>query len=305
MTLTPQQQAARESRIGGSEAAAALGLSPRMTALQLYLEKRGEIEREEISEYDNQIWWGRKLEPIVRERYAIETGRIVVQPTDSIIHPEHDFMIAHLDGVSFEGEVGNDPRGYEGKTAFLSTGWGEEGTDQIPTEYLIQVHHYMICARLPRFDVCSLIGRRFAFYQVEPDPELHEMIIEGERDFIRRVREGDPPPLDYQHKTATDVVKKMYPGTNGQRIVATAELIAIREAMMAADAAEKAAKREKDAYKARLLHEMGDAALLAFPDGKCLRRQITQRAGYVVEPTEYLDVRFVNDPEASRKRNRR
>lgn len=302
--LTPEQHEARRTRIGGSECAAALGLSKRKTALQLYLEKRGEIEREHIPEDSEAIWWGRALEPVVRQKYAETTGRIVVMP-DTVVHPVHDFMVAHLDGVSFDGVVGKDPRGYEGKTAFLSTGWGEEGTDQIPGDYLMQVHHYMICGALPSFDVCSLIGRRFAYYHVEPDAELHEMIIEGERDFMRRVREDDPPPLDYQHKTSLDVLRKLYPGTNGARLVATEEAIGWREAMIAAAEAEKAAKADKDGYRARLLELMGEAALLAFPDGKCFRRQITERAGYVVEATKFVDARFINDPETPKARKRR
>jgi putative phage-type endonuclease len=304
MSLTAQQIEARRFAVGGSECAIALGISNRMTALQLYLEKRGEIEREEVPADSEVIWWGNALEPVVRQKYAEVTGRVVVVP-GTIVHPAHHFMIAHLDGVSYDGEIGNDPRGYEGKTAFLSTGWGEEGTDQIPEDYLMQVHHYMICAELPSFDVCSLIGRRFAYYHVEPDHELQEMIVEGERDFIRRVREGDPPPLDYQHRTAIDVIKKLYPGTNNQRLVANDNAIAWRTEMVAAAEAGKAAWASSQEFRTRLLESMGEAALLAFPDGKCLRRQITQRAGYTVEPSEFIDFRAINDPSLPKKGKKR
>lgn len=301
MALTPAQQNARLHGIGGSECAIALGLSKRKTALQLYLEKRGELARDNAD--DEVMWWGRMLEPIVRQKYAEKTGRIVRLPPDTIISTDYDFMLAHVDGVS-EAANGGDFRGYEGKTAFHSTGWGEEGTDQIPEEYLLQVQHYLIVTKLPVFDVANLCGRKFSFYEVHPDKELHEMIIEGERDFMRRVREGDPPSLDYEHPSALDVLKKLYPGTNGQRLMASDDAQRWRAQMENAAVEEKVAKSAKEGFKARILEEMGEAALLAFPDGKCMRRQKTERAGYAVEATSFIDARLIKDPEAKGTRRK-
>lgn len=290
MSLTAEQVKARETGVGGSDAAAALGLSRRMTALELYLEKRGEVPRQEIAANDEVIWWGRALEPIVRQKYAEMTGRVVMLPTGTLRHPAYGFMLAHVDGI-----IQDEPRGYEGKTAFHSAGWGEEGTDQIPREYLLQVHHYLTVTQFEVWDVAVLIGRRFQIYEVAADREMSEMLIAGEAEFMRRVREGDPPPLDYDHPTARDVVKKLYPGTNGARLVASESAITWRQQLEAAAAAEKAAHANVESLKSRLLDEMGEAALLAFPDAKCFRRQKTSRAGYSVEPTDYIDFRLIND----------
>jgi putative phage-type endonuclease len=290
VTLTAEQIATRQTGIGGSDVAAALGLSKRKTALQLYLEKRGEIEVEEPPEDSEVIWWGRMLEPIVRQKYAEETGRIVVLPHGTLHHPTHHFMLAHVDGV-----IDGEPRGYEGKTAFHSTGWGEEGTDQIPREYLLQVHHYLTVCNFEVWDVAVLIGRHFQVYEVPRDPEMSEMLIATEREFMRRVEEGDRPNLDYDHPTARDVVKKLYPGTNGARLVASENAIAWRTQLEKEAAAAKAALATVESLKARLLEEMGEAALLAFPDAKCYRRQKVERVGYSVEPAEYMDFRLIND----------
>jgi predicted phage-related endonuclease len=209
-------------------------------------------------------------------------------------------MLAHVDGI-----IRDEPRGYEGKTAFHGAGWGEEGTDEIPREYLLQVHHYLTVCDFDVWDVAVLIGRSFKVYEVERDLEMSEMLIAGEAEFMRRVREGDPPGLDYDHPTARDVVKKLYPGTNGARLVANDEAIGWREQLAKATAAEKEAKATIESLKARLLEHMGEAAILAFPDGKAYRRQLVQRAGYTVEPAEYIDFRMINDgkgiPGAKRK----
>lgn len=290
MSLTSEQIAERSKGMGGSDAAAALGLSKWKTARQLYAEKRGEMS---LEIYDEEaIWWGNALEPIVRQKYSETTGYTVRLPERTLWHPVHNFMCAHIDGF-----VDNPKRGYEGKTAFRSTGWGEQETDQIPTEYLLQVQHYMIVTELPVFDVAVLIGRKFAYYEVPaPDAELREMIIEGERDFMRRVREGDPPPVDFDHPTALDLVKKLYPGTNGQRIVANETQAALRRRREKASRIEALGKRIKDQCTAQILDSMGENALLAFDDGKAFRRQEVTRAAYSVGENKYIDGRFVNDP---------
>lgn len=298
MSLTAEQIATRRTGIGGSDAAAALGLSKRKTTLQLYLEKRGQFTEEDpINE--EVIWWGNALEPIVRQKYAEKTGRTVVLPKDTLHHPEHRFMLAHVDGL-----IMGESRGYEGKTAFHSTGWGEEGTDQIPRDALLQVHHYLAVTGFDVWDVAVLIQRHFQIYEVYADLEMSEMLIVGETEFMRRVREGDQPALDYDHKTARDVVKKLYPGTNGARLVASESAIEWRKQLEVAQATEKSAKANVESLKSRLLDEMGEAALLAFPDAKCYRRQKIERAGYSVEPAEYIDFRLINDGKAGALRRR-
>lgn len=289
MTLTPEQLKARSVAIGGSDAAAVLGLSKRKTTLQLYMEKRGEWPEQDDEEWEEVRWWGNELEPVVRRRYATVTGRTIVLPEGTLRHPEHEFMLAHVDGI-----VQNERRGYEGKTAYRSIGWGDEGTDQVPKDALMQVHHYMTVVDFDLWDICALIGRRFKIYTVERDQEMSEMLIEAEKDFMRRVRESDAPPIQYTHKTALDVVRKLYPGTNGKKVFASEQAIGWRKALIAEQAVEKTAKAAAEAMKVRLLEEMGENAFLAFPDGKCYRRQKTNRVGYSVQPTTYMDTRFVN-----------
>jgi putative phage-type endonuclease len=293
MSLTAEQLQVRATGIGGAEAAAALGLSKRQTMLELYMEKRGEFPRREPPD-EEVIWWGRALEPVVRQKYAEKTGRTIVLPAGSLVSEKHPFMVGHVDGLIY-----GEHRGYEGKTAYQSTGWGEEGTDEIPADYLLQVHHYLTLTEYEVWDVCVLIGRKFAIYEVPYDREMSEMLIAGEADFMRRIREGDPPALDFNHSTAIDVVKKLYPGTDGRRIDASLAAIDCRKQLEDAQLAKKNVEAAAQACKARLLEEMGEAAILAFPDGKAYRRQLTQRAGYTVAPTEYMDARFVNDGKAA------
>ena len=139
----------RATGIGGSDAAAILGLSRWKSPFQVYQEKRGEAAQTP----DNaSMRWGRYLEPVVRQAYADDTGRAVRLPDGLVRHQQHTFMIANLDGVTDDGRV------VEIKTARTSQGWGEPGSDQVPQEYLLQAQHHMAVTGLVVADVAVLIG---------------------------------------------------------------------------------------------------------------------------------------------------
>lgn len=181
----------RKSGIGGSDAAAVLGLSKYRTPYQVYEDKIGEAEPITDNAY---MFWGRTLEPIIREQYANRTGRIIETPNRILRHPEYDFIIANVDGLT------NDGRVLEIKTARMNNQWGEEGTDQIPTEYILQAQHYMLVTGRSIADIAVLIsGSDYRQYEIAADKELHEMMIEQYIDFWEHVKTHTPPePINYE-----------------------------------------------------------------------------------------------------------
>lgn len=279
----------RQTGIGGADASATLGLSSRQTALDLYLEKTGQVPPTPDNPY---LKWGRLLEPVVRQEYAEQTGRVVRLPTDMLRHPKHPFMIGHPDGVT------DDERLYEGKCARTSDGWGEPGTDQVPREYLIQTQHYLALTGFSVADIAVLIGGNdWRLYEVPADRELQQMIIDAEADFWDRLQRGIPPEPDWTSPLTADAISALYRGTNGKVIDATPALATWREVFDEANAKAKTYASAAEAAKAHILWEMGEAAVLRFSDGKALRRKLTKRKGYTVDATEFMDARFVNDKE--------
>lgn len=285
MSLNPEQLARRAHGVGASESAAAIGLNPYATAVELWMEKRGEAPP---FAGNAPTRWGKLLEPVVRQEFAEVTGRVVRLPTETLVHPKFDFILCHPDGVTDDGRL------YEGKTARYPDEWGEPGTDQIPEHYLIQVQHALLVTALPVADVAVLIGGQdFRLYEIPADAGLQESIIEALTEFWQHVVKGTRPPLDCSAPGAIAVLKKLYPGTNGQTVIATDEAIQCRQQLESTTAEEKAAKFAKDAAKARLLEIMGEASVLRFPDRMGLRRARIDRKGYTVAPTSYVDARWV------------
>lgn len=180
---------ARRHGVGGSDAGAIVGVSPWSTPLDVYNSK---VEPPE--DHDNAAMeWGRRIEPIVRQAYSDKTGRTVQTPA-MLQHPQHAWMLANLDGIADGGRV------LEIKTARTGKGWGEEGSDQIPLPYLIQVQHYMAVTALPVADVAVLIGGSdFRLYEVPADADLQAGLIASEAAFWQRVVDRQPPdPVTFE-----------------------------------------------------------------------------------------------------------
>lgn len=175
----------RRKGIGGSDAAAALGLSKWRTPLALYLDKIGEAEPQEESDA---MRFGTLLEPIVRAEFARRAGVDVVFGQPALVSPDYPWMRVNLDGRI------SDVALFEAKTARSDAGWGEPGSDDIPQDYVLQNQHAMIVARAQVVHIAVLIGGSdFRIYRQQHNDSLADLIIAGERDFWRCVETRTPP----------------------------------------------------------------------------------------------------------------
>lgn len=245
MTLTPEQIEVRKTGIGGSEAAAACGISPWKTPLTLYLEKREEIPPFEGNEATR---WGHLLEPVVRQEYANRTGRIVRMPSDTFRHPEHSFMLCHPDGVT------DCRRLYEGKTARYDYDWGPDGSDRVPEDYMLQVQHNMLVMGLEVADIAVLIGGSdFRCYEIPADRELQEMLVEAEAELWDRIVRGDPPPA----KNEADL-RRMFPHSRAGSVEADDEILEAVSRLKALKAEEKALKEQISETESAIKLHLGE-----------------------------------------------
>jgi len=82
--------AVRRTGIGGSDAAAAVGLNPYMSARELWLDKTGRAEgmpRPDPNDTTSPTYWGTLLEPIVAASYTKLTGNRVRRVHAVLRHP--------------------------------------------------------------------------------------------------------------------------------------------------------------------------------------------------------------------------
>lgn len=298
MSLTAEQLEARDTGLGGTDAAVVAGCHPYKTARELYEEKTGGIVPEDISDKDA-VYWGNVLEDTVAQEYARRTGYKVRRVNQTLKHPEHPFILGHIDR-----DVACTDRALECKTAgafFNRDAWGESGTDQVPEHYLLQVQHYMgLLPKVNVFDLAVLIGGRdFRIYHIPRDQGLIDALTRLEVKFWRDVEAKNAPDFDYHHDTTRDLIAKLYPGTDGGIVTLPREAVFYLKTMEHAQEKAKQYAGIIDGAKAHLQALCGTAAVGLLPDGSGagFTRKKIERKGYAVETSSYIDFRFSKKPK--------
>ena len=197
MTETEQWHKDRLNGIGGSEAAVVLGISPFKSRLELWYEKVNKIVPNDESL--NLIFdIGHALEPIIANHWSKKTGRIY-EKRPILIHPEHSFMFANIDGKIIKSER-PDPGILEIKTKGAFVNWHDE---EIVPYYITQIQHYMAVYNYNwgSFAVLDLGKREITYTDVERDDNLINKIIEEEKKFWKLVQDKTPPEPEYNELT--------------------------------------------------------------------------------------------------------
>lgn len=200
----------RQVGIGGSDAAAACGLSPWKSQAQLYFEKTTPIKMTEDNERMRQ---GRDFEDYVAKRFTEETGKKIRRNNFMMRDKEYPFLLADIDR-----EVVGENAILECKTTspFNKSQW-EDG--QIPLQYELQCHHYMMVTGAERCYIACLIFSTDFFYRViERDEEVIEMLREREIDFWRNYVEKEVIPAPDGSVAYDDALKARFKGENEQSI---------------------------------------------------------------------------------------
>ena len=259
----------RKQGIGSSDAAAALGMNPYQSQLELWVVKTGRdvgLPKPDSDDPTSPVYWGHILEPIVAEQYSQQTGRKVRRVNAVLQHPAPDkhWMLANLDySVVAHEEV----QILECKTA------GEFGSrlwkDGVPDYIQCQVQHQLAVTGKQAADVCVLLcGQALKIYRIERNEELIEALIVLERQFWGYVETDTPPPVDGTD-SADRALRHLYPVDQGEILDfsqskelsdAFDELLAIRSEM-------EALKSNESHLKQRIQSQMGEASKATFSSG--------------------------------------
>ena len=261
MSLTLEQLANRKGYIGASEAAAACGLSPWKTPYELWADKTSALV---IEQQNSRMEWGNRLESVVMLKYLEdlppEAGTLEA-PCTFQVSAEYPWMGCTPDGLLPDRVV-------EIKTAGLgqSREWGEEGTDAVPLQYLLQVTHQMICTGRKKADIPVLIGGNdYRVYSVTLDEDLAGLLIEREREFWQHVEARTPPDV----QSIADAVSR-WPKDSGVSVVATPEIADAVVRLAEVKAEQEKLEADADALSLAIRTCMAEASILTDSAGQTL-----------------------------------
>lgn len=201
----------RNDSIGGSEAAAIVGMNPWKSEYTLWLEKTGQSQQEDISENEC-VHFGTILEQVVADEFCRREGK-KVRKCGLFRSNKYPFMTASFDRLL----VGEDA-GLECKTsnAFKREEWDE---GEIPPNYYVQCQHYMLVSGLPRWYIACLIGgNHFVSWVVERNDDDIAALEQAEIAFWDKVQRHIMPEVDGS-ESSTDSLKKMYKGGQAEPVM--------------------------------------------------------------------------------------
>lgn len=254
----------RKSGVGSSDAAAAIGLSPYKSQLELWLEKTG--REDTIGEHqgmDDPRFWGSLLEPYVAVAYQQKTNRKVRKLNAVLQHPTLPFMLANID----REVVGSpDVQILECKTA------GEFGSklwkDGVPEYVQLQVQHQLAVTGKAAADVAVLLcGQKLEIHRIERDDEIIARLMVLESHFWSYVESDTPPPADGS-ESAARALRHLYRGNDTTLdLTDDAELSRTFDALADLDEEVETKKREAERLKQVIQQAMGDASKADFANG--------------------------------------
>lgn len=134
----------RKKGIGGSDAATILGLNPYKSNVDLWEEKTGRKESEDISNKPY-VKYGTNAEEYLRELFKLDFPQYEVSHEENTIikHPTYPFLFASLDGQLVDKKTGELGILEIKTTNILRSMQKEKWKDKIPDNYYCQILHYL------------------------------------------------------------------------------------------------------------------------------------------------------------------
>lgn len=284
----------RGTKIGSSDIAPILGLSPYRTALEVYAEKVAALEaverdNEPQTQFDleSPLVRGHLYEPVISRAYELRYDCRLEIP-ESVTHPEFPHYAASPDR-----KVVDAKRLVELKkvSRYAIDQWGEPDTGDAPDFYILQAQWQCAICAIGECDIFALVGDDdFRRYPIQANHAIAQYVFDAAADFWAMVLKRQAPEPDWNHPATPSVIAKLRKPVEGVAISLPDECQMHVTQLENTKQYIKVAENERDKHKAKLIHAMGDAAV-AHVAGYKLTRKTCQRKAYSVDATDYIDFR--------------
>lgn len=196
----------RKNYIGGSDAACIVGLNPYKSNVELWEEKTGKKQTDDIS-YKPYVKYGTDAEKYLRELFALDYPQYSVSYVDnnSVLNDKYPFAAASLDGFLTELETGRHGILEIKTTNILQSMQKEKWKNRIPDNYYIQILHYLMVTEFDfailkaqlKYDYDGDIMLTTKHYKIERDEVQDdiEYLQKAEKDFYSAIKEKRRPSL--------------------------------------------------------------------------------------------------------------
>ncbi|MEA4920645.1 MAG: YqaJ viral recombinase family protein [Clostridiaceae bacterium] len=193
--------ALRRHTIGGSDAAAIIGLNAWASPYSVWADKTGRLPDKPDNEAMRQ---GRDLEDYVARRWMEESGKKVNRVNRMLYNDLYPYAHADIDRA-----VLGEYAGLECKTT-SSLDVKQFKGGEFPEKYYAQCVHYLAVTGWDRWYLAVLVlGRGFYTFVLERDQDEIDALMAAEGGFWQHVKEDTPPSPDGTEATG-DALQTIY-----------------------------------------------------------------------------------------------
>ena len=276
----------RRRGIGASEVGAACGVSKWKTRYQLWLDKTGRSAP--VAETPAMRWGKRHEQGLVEDWteincYSVEeypglarqwVGQIFATPDAIVTSPEGGLELLECKTTTWRNDA-----------------LGEQGTDEIPHEWILQASVQLAACGLSVCNFAVLVdGREMRSYRVEKSDALLAGIRAKCAEFWGHVDRDEHPPVEWDNSSDIDAFigqwkpyeglsATLESGSPGAEHWGRYEWLGKQIAEM-----EKARKE----HRAQFLDCVGSASRVLLPDSREVVATVVKSSGYFVQPKEYV-----------------
>lgn len=184
-------------------------------AVDVYLEKIGQAEREDISHIEA-VQWGLKLQEVIGREAGARLKMELKEADYELFHPEHKWMASHFDFISADG-----------KTLIEVKNYNQSKRNQYDAETLLmpaadraQCIHEATVHRVQRIVLAVLFGgQELVLIDKEVSDAEKDSLIQLEAEVWASVQTKQPP-----EPTSVDAAKKLFPVSTRRSLMADATI---------------------------------------------------------------------------------
>lgn len=273
--------ASRRQDVTSTESAALFGMSPYMTAFELWHAKRSGVSAD--FQMNDRVRWGNRLEAAIAQGIADEKGWQIAPMKQYMRLPDERI------GSSFDFVILNHPSGKAAHLEIKNVDWlqyrdkwlNDDEYPEAPEHIELQVQHQMMVSGFSLSYIGALVGGNESFVI---ERQRNDRVIAAMRsriaEFWRTVDAGQEP-LPVMPEDAAAVIR-MNQYAEPDKILNAADDVEIESLIdryVAAAAAAKIADEDKEVAKAEIFARAGDVEKIIWKGGSVSLSMVADSPG--------------------------
>lgn len=274
--ITEEERVLRRNGLGGSDIAIVFGLSKYCTPFQLWEDKALGHFRPAHEDEDSMLMRA-DAEEVVAKYYKRREGNTVKSMPGMKFSDKAPWLFANIDYMAYTPTGTKKILEIKTVREFALSQYGEDGSEDMPVPYLLQVAHYCMIYEIEEADLICCWGfgpENTRIFHYKRNRKLEQTIFQQTREFwFNHVMTKEPP--EYTIRDDLDILYGCIPG---KTIEADNNLYDLYKEYNTLNKQLKACKERTEEIKGLFKLAMKDSEAITYEGGKIVKASQYEKA---------------------------